>query len=113
VSWRRRKMIEEVFDWVKTVDLLRRLRHVDRERIAQMTEISLAAHILVRMSRPLATWAMEGPAGEGGAVNEIGPILVTGQCRARKESRSGRRYASKPNYFNSPLVSNHHNALNR
>jgi hypothetical protein len=55
VSQRRRKMIEEVFGWVKTVGLLRRVRHVGRKRIAQVTEMTMAAYNLVRMSRLLAT----------------------------------------------------------
>ena len=54
VSQRRRKMIEEVFGWVKTVGLLRRVRHVGRKRIAQVTEMTMAAYNLVRMSRLLA-----------------------------------------------------------
>jgi len=55
VSQRRRKMIEEVFGWVKTVGLLRRVRHLGRKRIAQVTEITMAAYKLVRMTRLLAT----------------------------------------------------------
>lgn len=54
-SQRRRKMIEEAFGWVKTVGLLRRVRHVGRRRIAQVTEMTMAAYNLVRMSRLLAT----------------------------------------------------------
>jgi hypothetical protein len=46
VSLRQRKMIEEVFGWVKTVGLLGRVRHVDSKWIAQVTEISTAAHNL-------------------------------------------------------------------
>lgn len=49
------KMIEEVFGWVKTVGLLRRVRHVGRKRIAQVTEMTMVAYNLARMSRLLAT----------------------------------------------------------
>jgi hypothetical protein len=64
VSQRRRKMIEKVFGWVETVGLLRRWRHVGRKRIAQLTEMTVAAYNLVRMSRLLATCAADGGLAE-------------------------------------------------
>ncbi len=54
-SQRSLKMLEEAFGWVKTVGLLRRVRHVGRRWIAQVTEMTKAAYNLVRMSRLLAT----------------------------------------------------------
>lgn len=55
VSQRRRKTIEEVVAWAKTVGLLRRVRHVGRKRITQVMEMTMAAYNLLRAARLLAT----------------------------------------------------------
>lgn len=48
-------VIEEAFGWVKTEALLRLVRRAGRRRIAQVTDMTMAAHNLVRTSRLLAT----------------------------------------------------------
>src|SRR5574341_163117 len=49
VSQRRRKMVEEVFGWMKTVGLLRKLRHRGTRLVGWMFEFAAAAYNLVRM----------------------------------------------------------------
>jgi transposase len=48
-SQRRRKMVEEVFGWMKTVGLLRKLRHRGSKLVGWMFEFAAAAYNLVRM----------------------------------------------------------------
>ncbi len=54
VSQRRRKMVEEVIDWVKTVGLFRRVCQMGRKRIAHVTKMTMAACNIVQMSSLLA-----------------------------------------------------------
>lgn len=49
VSQRKRKRIEEVFGWMKTVGLLRKLRHRGLERVGWMFTFTAAAYNLVRI----------------------------------------------------------------
>lgn len=49
VSQRLRKLVEQVFGWIKTVDLLRKTRHRGRERLAWVWTFTLAAYNLVCM----------------------------------------------------------------
>ena len=49
VSQRKRKRIEEVFGWMKTVGLLRKLRHRGLERVGWVFTLAAAAYNLVRM----------------------------------------------------------------
>ena len=49
VSQRQRKRIEEVFGWMKTVGLMRKLRHRGQERVGWMFTFTAAAYNLVRM----------------------------------------------------------------
>ena len=49
VSQRKRKRIEEVFGWMKTVGLLRKLRHRGLERVGWMFTLAAATYNLVRM----------------------------------------------------------------
>ena len=49
VSQRRRKQIEEVFGWMKTVGLMRKVRHRGREKIDWMFTFTAAAYNLVRL----------------------------------------------------------------
>jgi transposase len=51
VSQRRRKMVEEVFGWMKTVGLMRKLRHRGTPLVDWMFEFAAAAYNLVRMRR--------------------------------------------------------------
>ena len=49
VSQRKRKRIEEVFGWMKTVGLLRQLRHRGLERVSWVFTLAAATYNLVRM----------------------------------------------------------------
>jgi len=49
VSQRKRKRIEEIFGWLKTVALLRKVRHRGRARVGWMFTLGAAAYNLVRM----------------------------------------------------------------
>lgn len=49
ISQRKRKRIEEVFGWMKTVGLLRKLRHRGLEQVGWVFTFTAAAYNLVRM----------------------------------------------------------------
>lgn len=49
ISQRKRKRIEEVFGWIKTVGMLRKTRHRGVERVGWMFTFTAAAYNLVRM----------------------------------------------------------------
>ena len=49
VSQRKRKRIEEVFGWMKTVGMLHQLRHRGMERVGWVFTLAAAAYNLVRM----------------------------------------------------------------
>ena len=49
ISQRKRKRVEEIFGWLKTVGGMRKLRHRGLERVAWMFTFGLAAYNLVRM----------------------------------------------------------------
>jgi IS5 family transposase len=49
VSQRKRKRIEEVFGWAKTVGMLRKTRHRGLETVAWVFTFTAAAYNLVRM----------------------------------------------------------------
>jgi DDE family transposase len=49
VSQRRRKRIEEIFGWLKTVGLLRKTRHRGVARVGWMFTFGLAVYNLVRL----------------------------------------------------------------
>jgi transposase len=51
ISQRRRKMVEEVFGWMKTVGLMRKLRHRGTRMVGWMFEFAAAAYNLVRLRR--------------------------------------------------------------
>ncbi|MDQ3014069.1 MAG: IS5 family transposase [Acidobacteriota bacterium] len=53
VSQRKRKRIEEIFGWLKTVGLLRKLRHRGTERVNWIFIFATAAYNLVRMRKLL------------------------------------------------------------
>lgn len=53
VSMRKRKRVEEIFGWLKTVGVMRKTRHRGVERVGWMFTFSLAAYNLVRMRRLL------------------------------------------------------------
>ena len=53
ISQRKRKRIEEVFGWMKTVALLRKTRYRGRERVAWAFTFAAAAYNLVRMRKLL------------------------------------------------------------
>src|SRR5947209_7025164 len=49
VSQRRRKRVEEIFGWLKTVGLMRKTRHRGARRVDWMFTLALAAYNLVRL----------------------------------------------------------------
>ena len=49
VSMNKRKRVEEIFGWLKTVGMLRKTRHRGTEKVGWMFTFSLAAYNLVRM----------------------------------------------------------------
>jgi IS5 family transposase len=49
VSQKKRKRIEEVFGWMKTVGLLRKLRHRGLEQVGWVFTFTAAAYNLVRI----------------------------------------------------------------
>ena len=49
ISQRKRKRIEEVFGWMKTVGLLRKLRHRGVARVEWVFTFTAAAYNLVRI----------------------------------------------------------------
>jgi IS5 family transposase len=54
ISQRKRKLIEQVFGWMKTVGGLRRLRHRGGELVDWIMTFTAAAYNLIRISRLLA-----------------------------------------------------------
>jgi transposase len=57
VSQRKRKRVEEVFGWMKTVGLLRKLRHRGHEKVDWMFTFAAAAYNMVRFRTLLAAGA--------------------------------------------------------
>lgn len=53
LSQRRRKRVEEVFGWMKTVGLLRKAKHRGTKLVGWMFELAAAAYNLVRMRKLL------------------------------------------------------------
>jgi transposase len=51
ISQRKRKLVEEIFGWMKTVGCLRKTRHRGRERVGWVYLFTLAAYNLVRIER--------------------------------------------------------------
>lgn len=54
ISQQKRKLVEQVFGWMKTVGLLRKLRHRGGERVDWVVTFTAAAYNLVRMRTLLA-----------------------------------------------------------
>lgn len=54
VSQRKRKCVEEIFGWLKTVGLMRKTRHRGVARVGWMFTLAAAAYNLVRMKNLLA-----------------------------------------------------------
>ena len=59
ISQRKRKRVEEIFGWLKTVGGMRKLRHRGLELVGWMFTLSAAAYNLVRI-RNLATAIPDG-----------------------------------------------------
>lgn len=53
ISMRKRKRVEEIFGWVKSVGVMRKTRHKGTELVGWMFTFSLAAYNLVRLRRLL------------------------------------------------------------
>lgn len=49
ISQKKRKRVEEIFGWLKTVALLRKTRHRGKRRVGWMFRFALAAYNLIRM----------------------------------------------------------------
>jgi transposase len=49
VSQRKRKLVEQIFGWMKTVGLMRKTRHRGERRVGWMFVFTLAVHNLVRL----------------------------------------------------------------
>ncbi|MCU0649793.1 MAG: transposase, partial [Gemmatimonadaceae bacterium] len=49
ISQRRRKIVEEVFGWAKTVGLLKKLRHRGLPKVDWVVTFTLACYNLVRL----------------------------------------------------------------
>ena len=49
ISQRKRKRVEEVFGWLKTIGLMRQTRHRGRERVSWMFTFAAAVYNLVRI----------------------------------------------------------------
>jgi transposase len=54
LSQRKRKLVEQIFGWMKTVGYLRKTRHRGREKVGWVFKFTLAAYNLVRMRKLLA-----------------------------------------------------------
>ena len=59
-SLRRRKLVEEVCGWLKTVGGSRKLRYIGRERDLLCLEITAAAYDSVRVAKPEVAAAYGG-----------------------------------------------------
>jgi transposase len=57
VSQRKRKRVEEIFGWLKTVGMLRKTRHRGVDRVGWMFTLGLAAYNLVRIRNLMETTA--------------------------------------------------------
>lgn len=57
VSQRKRKRVEEIFGWLKTVALMRKTRHRGTDRVGWMFTFALAAYNLVRIRKLIAVAA--------------------------------------------------------
>jgi transposase len=55
ISQRKRKRVEEIFGWLKTIGGLRKLRHRGRERVEWMFTFAVAVYNLVRLRNLVAT----------------------------------------------------------
>ena len=55
VSQRKRKRIEECFEWLKTIALIRKVRHRGLEKVSWVFTFAAAAYNLVRMRTLLAS----------------------------------------------------------
>lgn len=49
MSQRKRKLVEQIFGWLKTIGLMRKTRHRGVRRVGWMFLFTLAAHNLVRL----------------------------------------------------------------
>jgi hypothetical protein len=48
-SQRKRKRVEEIFGWLKTVGMMRKTRHRGKDRVGWMFTLAAAAYNLVRI----------------------------------------------------------------
>ena len=57
VSQKKRKRVEEIFGWMKTIGLMRKVRHRGRKLVAWMFTYTAAAYNLMRMTKLLGATA--------------------------------------------------------
>jgi hypothetical protein len=57
ISQRKRKRVEEIFGWLKTVGMLRKTRHRGLPRVGWMFTFGVAAYNLVRMKNLMGATA--------------------------------------------------------
>jgi len=57
VSQKKRKRVEEIFGWMKTIGLMRKVRHRGRQLVAWMFTYTAAAYNLMRMTKLLGATA--------------------------------------------------------
>ena len=55
ISQRKRKRIEECFGWMKTIALMRKVRHRGLEKVGWLFTFAAAAYNLVRMRKLMAS----------------------------------------------------------
>jgi len=58
ISQRKRKRVEEIFGWIKTIAGLRKTRHRGRARVGWMFTFAAAAYNLVRMRNLAASYGL-------------------------------------------------------
>jgi len=57
LSQKKRKRVEEIFGWLKTIGLMRKTRHRGRARVGWMFMFTLATYNILRMRNLLASTA--------------------------------------------------------
>ena len=56
VSQRKRKLVEQIFGWGKTVGCLRKVKHKGLELVYSITTMNLAAYNLIRIRSLAMAW---------------------------------------------------------
>ena len=97
-SQKRRKIVEQVFGWMKTVGGGRKLRFVGRERNRCWLELTAAAYNLVRMARlgdRRGVGAVRPPPRQGALRGPRGPVRRP-RSRTRRRPQAASRHSETP-----------------